>query len=77
MGHVTQLEMKVVSMNAAAATAQLGAKTAPTRRDFASRLFGYDVFISFALGPAPRGSLSYASDLARRLRERDFTVFFS
>ncbi len=47
------------------------------KRNFATRLFGYDVFISFALGPAPRGSLSYASDLARRLRERDFTVFFS
>lgn len=42
-----------------------------------SRLFGYDVFISFALGPPPRGSRSYASDLARRLRERGFTVFFS
>jgi hypothetical protein len=35
------------------------------------------MFISFALGPAPRGTQSYASDLARRLRERDFTVFFS
>lgn len=41
------------------------------------RLFGYDVFISFALGPAPRGCRAYASDLARRLRERGFTVFFS
>jgi WD40 repeat protein len=47
------------------------------RRSNAARLFGYDVFISFALGPPPRGSRSYASDLARRLRERDFTVFFS
>lgn len=47
------------------------------RRGFAERLFGYDVFISFALGPPPRGSQSYASDLARRLRERDFSVFFS
>jgi len=45
--------------------------------DFASRLFGFDLFISFALGPAPRGSQSYASDLARRLRERDFKVFYS
>jgi WD40 repeat protein len=45
--------------------------------NFAARLFGYDLFISFALGPPPRGSHSYASDLARRLRERDFTVFFS
>ena len=35
------------------------------------------MFISFALGPPPRGTQSYASDLARRLRERDFTVFFS
>src|SRR5262245_25688073 len=47
------------------------------RRGFAERLFGYDVFISFALGPPPRGAQSYASDLARRLRERDFSVFFS
>lgn len=44
---------------------------------FASRLFGWDVFVSFALGSPPRGSRAYASDLARRLRERDFTVFFS
>src|SRR5262245_49024362 len=47
------------------------------KRGNAARLFGYDVFISFALGPPPRGTQSYASDLARRLRERDFTVFFS
>lgn len=47
------------------------------KRNFASRLFGYDIFLSFALGPPPRGTLSYASDLARRLRERDFGVFFS
>src|SRR5262245_2066714 len=46
-------------------------------RSNAARLFGYDVFVSFALGPPPRGSRSYASDLARRLRESDFTVFFS
>lgn len=52
-------------------------RPASPRRDSASRWFGYDIFISFALGPPPRGSLSYASDLARRLRERDFTVFFS
>ena len=44
---------------------------------FASRLFGYDIFLSFALGPPPRGTHSYASDLARRLRERDYSVFFS
>ena len=47
------------------------------KRGNAARLFGYDIFISFALGPLPRGTQSYASDLARRLRERDFTVFFS
>src|SRR5262245_2724313 len=35
------------------------------------------MFISFALGGPPRGSQSYASDLARRLRERDLSVFFS
>lgn len=55
-------------------------KQAPPRApkaSFASRLFGYDVFISFALGGPPRGSLSYSSDLARRLRERDLSVFFS
>ncbi|HYP69203.1 MAG TPA: toll/interleukin-1 receptor domain-containing protein, partial [Thiobacillaceae bacterium] len=52
------------------------AKSTP-KRSFASRLFGYDIFLSFALGSPPRGTLSYASDLARRLRERDFTVFFS
>lgn len=47
------------------------------KASWASRLFGYDVFISFALGGPPRGSQSYASDLARRLRERDLSVFFS
>ena len=46
-------------------------------RSLASRFFGYDLFISFALGPPPRGTQSYASDLARQLRERDFTVFYS
>ena len=40
-------------------------------------MFGCDIFLSFALGAPPRGTHSYASDLARRLRERDFTVFFS
>ena len=54
------------------------APTAPRPRPpFAALLFGYDVFISFALGGPPRGSRSYASDLARRLRERDYAVFFS
>lgn len=47
------------------------------KASFASRLFGYDVFISFALGGPPRGSQSYASDLARRLRDADLSVFFS
>jgi tetratricopeptide (TPR) repeat protein len=46
-------------------------------RTNAARFFGYDLFISFALGPPPRGTRSYSSDLARRLRERDYTVFFS
>lgn len=54
----------------------LPAPRAP-KASFASRLFGYDVFISFALGGPPRGSQSYASDLARRLREGDLSVFFS
>jgi hypothetical protein len=49
----------------------------PPKRGFAARLFGYDIFLSFALGPPPRGTHSYASDLARRLRDRDFNVFFS
>lgn len=53
-----------------------GRRAAPSR-NFATRWFGYDLFLSFALGPPPRGIHSYASDLARRLRERDFTVFFS
>src|SRR5271169_3078892 len=56
--------------------AQASKSSAP-RRNNAARLFGYDVFISFALGSPPRGTHSYASDLARRLRERDITVFFS
>jgi TIR domain/WD domain, G-beta repeat len=47
------------------------------KRSNASQVFGYDVFVSFALGPPPRGTHSYASDLVRRLRERDFAVFFS
>jgi WD40 repeat protein len=48
----------------------------PTRAG-AARVYGYDVFVSFALGPAPRGTVSYASDLTRQLRERDLTVYFS
>jgi len=47
------------------------------RRFNRQRLFGYDFFISFKLGNPPIGSQSYASNLARQLRERDFTVFFS
>lgn len=46
-------------------------------RSNATRVFGYDVFISFALGAPPRGTQAYGSDLARRLRERNFTVFYS
>src|SRR5215471_7499194 len=64
----------------AAGTAELTGqknKVSGPKRNNAARLFGYDVFISFALGAPPRGTHSYASDLARRLRERDFTVFFS
>jgi WD40 repeat protein len=61
---------------AASSTSGTARPTAP-RRSFASRLFGYDIFLSFALGSPPRGTHSYASDLARRLRERDFSVFFS
>lgn len=37
------------------------------KRSFASRLFDYEIFISFALGPPQRSTQSYASDLARRL----------
>jgi hypothetical protein len=62
--------------SAAVAAAQAGTSRAP-KRNFISRVFGYDLIISFALGPPPRGTHSYASDLARRLRELDFTVFFS
>lgn len=52
--------------------------TAPEIADtLASRLFGFDVFVSFALGPAPRGTHSYASSLVRQLREHGLTVFFS
>lgn len=43
----------------------------------ATRVYGYDMFVSFALGDAPRGTRSYASDLTRQLRERDLSVFFS
>src|SRR5215471_16958011 len=60
----------------AAAPTEADTARAP-KRNSAARFFGYDVFISFALGAPPRGTHSYASDLARRLRERDFTVFFS
>lgn len=54
-----------------------GPRRRPLLSSFAARLFGYDVFISFALGGPSRGTQSYASDLARRLRERDLSVFFS
>ena len=61
------------------APATTGRTVHPPKRklSFASRVFGYDIFLSFALGPPPRGTHSYASDLARSLRERDFSVFFS
>ena len=65
-----------MASGAAVAPAQTGTSRAP-KRNFASRVFGYDLFVSFALGPPPRGTHSYASDLVRCLRERDFTVFFS
>ncbi|MCY1393206.1 hypothetical protein D3C76_470000 [compost metagenome] len=48
---------------------------APSRK-LSERLFGYDVFISFALGEPPRGNYSYASDLARRLQDAGLVVFF-
>ena len=70
--------MDEVEMAAAATdTAAPANKSSAPKRNNATRVFGYDLFISFALGPPPRGTHSYASDLARRLRERDFTVFFS
>jgi hypothetical protein len=56
-----------------AVTAAQAGTSRPPKRNFASRVLGYDLFISFALGPPPRGTHSYASDLARRLWERDFT----
>jgi hypothetical protein len=65
-----------VPQGAPALTGGTARPTAP-KRSFSSRLFGYDIFPSFALGPPPRGTHSYASDLAHRLRERDFSVFFS
>lgn len=46
-------------------------------RSFATRAFGYDVFLSFALGEPPRGTQRLAADLARQLRARDLAVFFS
>jgi flagellar biosynthesis GTPase FlhF len=64
-------------------------KSAAPKRSFASRVFGYDMFISLALretersnwqitfGVRPRSTRTYASDLARRLQDRDITVFFS
>lgn len=63
-------------MSEVSATAAPAAPARAAQRGWA-RLFGYDVFISFALGSSPRGCRAYASDLARRLRERGFTVFFS
>ncbi len=52
--------------------------TAPSRAKISwGLIFGYDIFISFALGNPPRGTRNYASDLARRLRENGFVIFFS
>ena len=62
---------------AATGTTAAARESRAQKHNNAARVFGYDVFISFALGPPPRGTHSYASDLARRLRERDLTVFFS
>ncbi len=68
-----EVEAQSLSTEAAAAGTHVGAA-----RGFQwPRIFGYDLFISFKLGPPPIGAQSYSSDLARRLRERDFTVFFS
>ena len=67
----------VVDPQGAPASTSGTARSTVAKRNFASYLFGYDIFLSFALGPSPRGTHSYASDLARRLRERDFSVFFS
>jgi len=44
-------------------------------RSFASRLFGYDVFLSFAFGPSPRGTLA-TPPTSPRLGELDYGVFF-
>ncbi|HEY5807501.1 MAG TPA: TIR domain-containing protein [Povalibacter sp.] len=58
------------------APGKTGAAAAKSR-GLLPKVFGYDFFISFKLGAPPRGAQSYASDLARRLRELDYTVFFS
>jgi WD40 repeat protein len=67
----------VVPSSVAAGGSGVRGPRAAQKQSFSSRLFGYDVFISFALGGPPRGTQGYASDLARRLRERDLSVFFS
>jgi hypothetical protein len=51
--------------------------TLDARRIHWPRIYGYGFFISFKLGPAPIGSQRHCSELARRLRELDFTVFYS
>lgn len=51
------------------------AALAPSRKS-SERIFGYDVFISFALGEPPRGNFLYASDLTRRLQDAGLVVFF-
>ncbi|MBL8342889.1 MAG: TIR domain-containing protein [Rubrivivax sp.] len=43
----------------------------------AAPLFGWDAFVSFALGAAPRGATEYARRLHEALEAKGFTVFFS
>lgn len=42
-----------------------------------ARVIGYDFFVSFKLGNFPSGTQNYASDLASKLSELGFKVFFS
>lgn len=69
--------LRAASTKADALTTGTSLPSRLSLRSLAAFLTGYDIFISFALGPPPRGTLSYASDLARRLRENDIAVFFS
>lgn len=49
----------------------------PATRRSAAPLFGWDIFISFALGEPPRGTTEYARALNAALLARGLTVFFS